>query len=344
MLVIEGVTVDKKVRMADIAQALGISVVSVSKGLAGKDGVSGEMRAKILATAKEMGYTSKQQALTKDSGSEPAYTKSKTIGILSADHFFDDNTFYSNLYRELLKKCTEVGDFAIMELITPHAEQECILPAIVTEKKVDALIFMGEFKRPYLKKVIQCGLPYLFLDFYDDNMKADCVVSDNQTGGYLLARHLLDKGYREIGYVGSVNATSSNMDRYLGMTKALLEAGIEPKQEWRLEDRDEKGIFIPFKLPEEMPRAFLCNCDEVAFNLVEFLSQKGYKIPEDIAITGYDDYRFSMLSRPPLTSYKVNVKEMAATAIKIIRRKLNNKAVKNPKNIVPGTLIVREST
>ena len=81
----------KRVRMADIAEKLGISIVSVSKGLAGKDGVSEEMREKILETAKEMGYLPPSKST--------AAQRSTNIGILVADRHFGDNTFYANLYR-----------------------------------------------------------------------------------------------------------------------------------------------------------------------------------------------------------------------------------------------------
>lgn len=89
----------KAVRMADIAQRLGISTVSVSKGLAGKEGVSAEMRAKIVATAEEMGY--QPPARTN------AHPGGESIGILVADRFFNENAFYSNLYRSVLKAAAE---------------------------------------------------------------------------------------------------------------------------------------------------------------------------------------------------------------------------------------------
>lgn len=326
----------KKVTMADIAQTLGISVVSVSKGLSGKEGVSEEMRGRILAKAKELGYN--------PAGGRRLPSQGRSIGILSADRFFDENTFYTHLYREILLQCTAHGDFAIMELVAPVCEHTPTLPTIVTEHKVDALIFMGQMDRAYLETVTRCGLPYLLLDFYDDTLDADCVLSDNLTGGYQLARHLLSQGYRELGFVGSVRATSSNMERYLGLVRALLEAGIVPKPEWLLEDRDEHGRFIPFRLPEVLPEAFLCSCDEVAFHLVQSLTERGLRVPEDIAVTGYDDYRYSTIGSPTLTTYRVNVSGMAQAAVRLIRRKLAGKPVRFPRNTVPGTLVIREST
>ena len=92
-----------------------------------------------------------------------------------------------------------------------------------------------------------------------------------------------------------------------------------------------------------MPNAFVCNCDEVAYNLVNCLKGLGYRIPEDIAVTGYDDFRFASLSRPKLTTYAINVSVMADAAAAILSRRIRNKSVDTPLCVVPGHLIVRES-
>lgn len=110
----------KAVRMADIAQRLGISTVSVSKGLAGKEGVSAEMRAKILAVAEEMGYQPPARAHTQPGG--------ESIGILVADRFFNENAFYSNLYRAVLKCAAEQDISVLMEIVLPQAEKAAICP------------------------------------------------------------------------------------------------------------------------------------------------------------------------------------------------------------------------
>lgn len=327
----------KSVRMADIAQRLGISIVSVSKGLSGKEGVSEEMRAKILETAREMGY--EMQSRT-DAPSAPG----QTIGILVADHFFNENAFYSALYRALLNCSTAAGCSCMLELVSSEAEKNCVMPTFLTNRKVDAIIFMGEISRRYISRAAASGLPFLLLDFYDETLSADSVLSDNMAGGYTMTEHLLSSGRKKIGFVGSINATSSIMDRYLGYCKALLRCGIEPRADWRLEDRDKEGRFIPFVLPDEMPEAFVCNCDEVAFNLVERLKREGYCVPQDVAVTGYDDYRFSTICTPQLTSYRVDVEGMAAAAIDHLRRQMNHKRVSAPTVLVPGAFVKRDST
>ena len=327
----------KAVRMADIAKKLGISIVSVSKGLSGKEGVSEEMRARILETAQEMGYIPPASAQPRSEGGE-------NIGIIVADRFFNDNAFYSKLYREVLTFSARQGFSVLMELVEPASESACSLPAFLTGRKVDGVIFMGEISRDYLRTAVATGIPYMLLDFYDHELDANAVLSDNVDGGYALCRHLLETGRTRIGFVGSITETSSIMDRYLGCCKALLMAGIAPRQDWRIEDRDKEGLFVPFALPEEMPEAFICSCDEVAYNLMERLQADGYRVPEDIAVAGYDDFRFSLMCRPQLTTYRVDIQTMAETAVMSLRRKMRGKRAVVPKAIVPGTFVRREST
>ncbi len=330
----------KAVRMADIAQRLGISIVSVSKGLSGKDGVSEEMRAQIIATAKEMGY---QMPAAKSKESGPS-GNGQIIGVLVADHFFNENTFYSNMYRGILQKCASKGISVAMEIVSLEAERGCIMPTLLVNHQVDALIFMGELDRTYLQKVIQSGLPYLLLDFYDDDRAVDCILSDNVSGAYQLTRHLLSVGRKKIAFVGSIGATSSIMDRYLGYTKALLRADITPCADWRLEDRDEDGLFLPFHLPKDMPDAFLCSCDEVAHNLIDYLQSQGYRVPEDVAVAGYDDFRYALLSEPQITTYHVDVESMAGAAVDQLSHKMAEPKAAPSTVIVPGKLILRKST
>ena len=93
-----------------------------------------------------------------------------------------------------------------------------------------------------------------------------------------------------------------------------------------------------------MPEAFVCSCDEVAYNLVETLRRKGVRVPEDVAVAGYDDFRYSTICDPPLTSYRVDVEGMAAAAVDQMRRKMAHKTSIATTVTVPGALVVREST
>lgn len=328
-----------KIRMADIAQRLGVSIVTVSKALSGKDGVSDAVRAKILETAKEMNYVPLR---TKPESKMLPVTGN--IGILIADHFFDTSSFYSDLYRQVVKSCNDLGYSALLELVSFAAEDGCILPAIIQGKKVDGIIFMGEISRDYMKAVIHCGLPYILLDFYDEDFDADSVTSDNVAGGYTLTSHLMQTGRTKIGFVGSKTATSSIMDRFLGYAKALIRAEIPLNKEWFLEDRDENGGLIPITLPKNMPQAFVCSYDKVAHNLIAQLKRDGYRVPEDVAVVGYDDMPLAQICTPPLTTYRVNTEDMGKIAVEQLVRRIKGKHITHGNIVIKGKFIRRQST
>lgn len=326
----------KPVRMADIAEKLNISVVSVSKALAGKPGVSEEMRAKVVALAHQMGYEGGRIY------TEPGRTGN--IGVLVSDRLFDESSFYSNLYRYLVLAGGSENFTSMLEIVPRETEWAASLPALVTGNKVDGLIFMGNLDQTYLQAVVNSGLPCVMLDFHQPGWGLDCVVSDNVEGGCALTEHLLGLGYREIGFVGNIRSTSSIMDRYLGYQRAMRTAGLVPREEWLLDDRDEKGNYLPIRLPEPLPRAFVCNCDDVAYNLVETLKQAGIDVPGQVAVCGYDDFRFATLCRPQLTTYRVDVELMAKTAVSRLVAKIRQEAGGTMRYTIPGQLVVRESS
>lgn len=330
---------NSKVRMADIAEKLGVSVVTVSKALSGKEGVGDTMRAKIIELARQMEYVPLR---TKPEARN--LPRTDNIGIIMADHFFDIGSFYSGLYRQVVKCCNERGYSALLELVSSEAEQSCTLPAIIQGKKVDGIIFMGEISRDYMRAVISSDLPYLLLDFYDDDMDADSITSDNVAGAYRLTTHLMQSGRTRIGFVGTKSATSSIMDRFLGYAKVLLRADIPINKDWILDDRDENGSLIPIQLPKDMPQAFVCSYDEVAYNLIALLKQQGYRVPEDVAVVGYDDTHLAQVCSPRLTTHRVNTEGMGKIAVDQLIRRISGKHITRGNIVVKGQFIRREST
>ena len=291
----------KPVRMADIAQKLNISVVSVSKALAGKPGVSEEMRARVVALAQQMGYE----------GVRPYVETGRTgnIGVLVADNLFSESSFYSDLYRRLVLAGGSEGFTSMLEIVSPQAEKSAQLPALVIGRKVDGLIFLGNLATPYLQSVVGSGLPCVLLDFHAQNMGVDCIVGDNIEGGCALTEHLL-----------------------------------LPREEWLLEDRDEAGNFISLTLPDTLPRAFVCSCDDVAYQLVETLRRAGVQVPQEVAVCGYDDFRFATLCQPQLTTYRVDVELMARTAVGRLAAKMRGEETPPMRYTIPGRLVVRQSS
>lgn len=327
---------NKSVTMKDIANKLDISIVSVSKALSGKDGVSEQVRRQIVETAREMGYEYSQEKKNNAA-------LHSNIGIIVADRFFNDNSFYSGMYRSILVKCAEAGFSGILEMVMPDDEKNCVMPNMITLDKVDGVIFMGEINHQYISEVAKTGLPFVMLDFYDDKLPGDSVVSDGIYGTYGLTTRLIEAGYKKLMFVGSVTATSSILDRYLGFCKALLRNGLPLDTGNAIPDRDSDGKFIELEIPSELPDAFVCNCDETAYHLAEKLKELGYSLPDDVSIVGFDDYRFATLCTPQLTTFHVDLDAMSSASFSLLLRKIRSKPYTKGRTIIGGEFVIRNS-
>lgn len=329
-----------KVRMADIAERVGVSTVTVHNALAGNKGVSDEMRQKILETAEQMGYQ-QQTAAAKRERSKGGM---RNIGVIISEKYLANyTTFYWKMYQELVLAATDKNCMAAVEILKREMEDGLILPRIQEEHTVDALIVMGEISRTYIHFMKKhTDIPIIFLDFYDKELADDAVITDNFYGMYLMTEYLFEQGFTKMAYVGSVKATSSIMDRYCGFYKAQLEHGCEVPKEWIIEDRDEKGS-MSIELPKEMPQAFVCNCDLAAGMVIMELEKQGYRVPEDVSVVGFDNYLYPGFPDKDITSYEVNIRSMAKVALEKALKQMKNSASGRGLSVVSGKIVEKGS-
>lgn len=333
----------KAVKLADIAERLSVSTVTVSKALSGQKGVSEEMRAKIKQLADEMGY--KQPSAHR----AEKVNRSYNIGVLIAERYLDKyDSFYWQMYQQVATKAVAKECFTLMEVVSAEMEQEKEFPKLVQEEKADGIIVIGRLFDSYLEFLNEyAGIPLIYLDFCDEKQNTDAVISDSYYGAYRLTNYLFDMGHRNIAYVGTLLATGSITDRYFGYTKSLLEHGMQVKDEWVMDDRDRETGRIDteniLKLPAEMPTAFVCNCDLTASYLIKMLQEAGYRVPEDISVAGYDNYLFPGLCDVAITTYEVDMKEMARRTIRMLMKKISGEPYRQGICIVEGHMVIKDS-
>ena len=324
----------KKPTMRDIARAVGTSAVTVSKAITGKPGMSDRLRAKILRKAEEMGYQYPGTA---------AAVQNLSIGVLIPDRYFHDESFYTVMYRMLIRKLSENGHFGLLELLSPEDENALRVPKLVETGRAQGLILLGEPSKAYYRMIPQTNVPLVFLDFYDAQGNADCVVGDNNYGAYRLTSHLIRRGHRDIGFVGDVRATGSIMDRFLGFYRAMLVNDLPVRNEWIVPDRQENGEMRIPELPAKLPTAFVCNCDLAAKLLIEALNARGLRVPEDVSVTGYDDYTGGTEVTPPLSTFRVDMENMVDLAVKNMTERCSGTERPFRRTVVSGQPVYRAS-
>src|SRR5690625_5234875 len=328
----------KNITMRDIADKLKVSSVTVSKALNDKDGVGEDLRAKIKEVADEMGYRINAAAKSMRDG------QSYNIGVIIPERFAGlAQSFYLQMYQYISMGLEKYNYSGIMHLLTSDDEENNQLPKIYYEKKVDGFIVLGQTNKKYLKTIKSTNVPIVFLDFYDEYDDVDSVITDNFFGAYELTNYLIRQGHEEIGFIGNLYSTSSIKDLFLGYFKSILVYNIKIDQKSIVDDRDEKGAYIEIDLPRKLPSAFVCNCDQVAHNLIRKLKETGYNVPEDCSVVGFDNDIYATITEPNLTTVEVDVEEMANTAVRFIVEKLKDPTISNGRVSVKGNIIYRDS-
>ena len=333
----------KAVKLADIAERVGVSTVTVSKALSGQKGVSEEVREKIRSIAEDLGY--QQPSAVRKSQNH----KNFNIGILISERFLVKyESFYWQMYQAVATRATAEECFTMLEVIGKAEEESSRMPKLVQERKVDGIIVIGKMMDAYLQHLnTEAGIPVIYLDYYNGREASDSVISNSYYGTYELTYYLYRMGHRKIAYVGTLLAMESITDRYFGYQKALLELGLEQKKGWVLDDRHietgEIDTVNMLQIPKDMPTAFVCNCDLTASFLIKKLKDNGYRVLEDISVVGFDNYLYPGLSDIQITTYEVDLKEMAKKAVYNMISKISNENYKPGIHIVEGHMVLKES-
>lgn len=327
----------KDVTLADIASAVGVSTVAVSKALSGKPGVSEELRDRIKAVADEMGYVAKAAVKTSTS-------LTGNIGVVIPENYYGDaGTFYGRLYEQVVRALYQNDYFGILELLTKEDELMGKIPKVMADGKVDGLIFLGSLKENYIRKMVeQSGISTFFLDTYISDVTFDAVISDGYYGTYQLTSYLIRKGHRKIGFVGSVDDTSSIADRYWGYRRSLRENRITFQPEWEMPDRDIVLYDKILDAPGDMD-AFVCNSDYTARALIQNFEDAGYRIPEDVSVVGFDNFLPAGMEQDRITSYEVDIERMAMICVKSLIKKIEKKPYTRGIQIVTGKIVEKKT-
>lgn len=331
----------EKIRLSDIAEKLGISTVTVSKALSNKEGVGNDLRIKIKELAEEMGYKSKKNI--------PYQSNSKitgNIGIIIPTKFFSpSSSFYWYIFNHLSTELLKHNYYTIMELISQEDEETLKIPRILQDQKVDGVIILGQISNDYIDNLQRQYSNFILLDFYTSDMNLDCVSNDDYYCSYMLTSYVIDQGHKNLRFVGNFDATTSIRDRYMGFLKACLENNIITTTDKIILDRTKEGLMIPLQLPpeNEMPTAFICNCDETAAVLINELAKKGYSVPDDISVTGFDNFVSKNIPSVELTTAYIRPEDTATVAVDLILKKITQQPYIKGRHLVSGSILIRKS-
>jgi len=321
----------KPVRIRSIAEACGLSVAAVSRALKGQPGLKEETRQRVIAVAEEMGYD-----FTRLRGEKIK----RVLFLLHRQHDIARALpFYSLLLLGVEDHCRERGIAMSFLSIGPgdNVEEQIAL------HHPDALICAGYFESALIMAVQRIQLPMVLVDLWAPDVP--CVNIDNYQGGYLATRHLIDAGRKRIAFLASTATHYSIRQREKGYRQALYEAQMMMPPAYDviaspLVDTSQSltaAMNELLSLPEPPDAIFAYN-DVTAIAAIALCEQRGFRVPEDIAIVGFDNIDPAAWCRPALTTVNVDKHLLGYRAVGLLLE-----GATQADEMLPVTLMVRKS-
>jgi LacI family transcriptional regulator len=313
----------------DIARQAGVAPSVVSRALNQKYGVKETTRKLILKIADEVNYYPNAAARSL------VTRKTETIGILMADI---SQPYYSQIIKGMEYAASRAGYTLLFSNSFESLEHGQVFRKMVDAERVDGLIIVGSNikDKNFVPLLIKREVPFVLVErnFFDP--RVNCIWIDNIKGSYLATQYLIEKGHRRIAHISGNMDFQVALDRLEGYKKALYDHQLPFSEElvatgkflWQDGYAAMKEL-LGYK--PECTAVFAAN-DTTAYGAMQALHEAGIRVPDDVAIIGYDDLEFSALTNPPLTTirqprYELGLKALE-TLIKILRRESSNIAMK----------------
>ncbi len=324
----------KKVTIRDIAREAGVSPSTVSRVINESAPVNKELKEKVLEAIKKLGYSPNPIARSLRKG----YTN--TVGFLVPDI---TNPFFSHTIKGA-EDFFKDKDISLIVCSSNHdiKEEERLLQTLFS-KKIDGLLFIGSGGQNKVLEHFLYDLKIVFVDRIYENLSSFYVTSNNYNGMKELVNYLVKIGHKSFVFLNGEKDTYSASERLRGFLEALKEHGIKEYQVFFGKFTYESGFSLTKKL-KKIPDAVVCGNDLMAYGAIDALEEMGYKVPDDVSVTGFDDIPFSKHYKPSITTVKQPFHEMGYEAAKMLYKLMKGR-IKRPKGIVLETeLIIREST
>ncbi|ONN27498.1 LacI family transcriptional regulator [Thermosipho affectus] len=318
----------------EVAKKAGVSISTVSRVLNNSAPVSEELEKRVKKAIEELGYYPSSIAKGLRKG------RTGTIGFILPDI---TNPFFANIVRGAEDYLRKKGYNLILCNSDQDRKQETELLKILISKHIDGLLFTGTgSSNPLLVEKIRKGLKVVFLDRIFEEINSSYVIVDNKIGMNLLLDYLIDVGHRNFIFINGNKETFSAKIRYEVFAERARTEKLEFKHYFTEFSYD--AGYKKAKRLKGLPDVILCGNDLIAYGVIEALEEKGYKVPEDVSVTGFDDIPFSKHFKPPLTTVYQPMYEMGRKSAKLLLEIIEEKKVSNKGIVLLPKLVIREST
>ncbi len=325
----------------DVAKKCGYSKATVSRAYTEPNSVSEKAKMKIYAAAKSLNYT--PNAIAR------AMVRQRTENIAFIIHEKQSpavlNPFYSPILEAVMRESAR-RNYSVFVI----TNQDVQLPNgdLYIKKQMDGVIFVGEASSKMIGSLREQKIPVVLLNNYLDMENLLCITTSHYEGAVSAVNHLCDRGHRSIALLAGRFSPQVNEARYKGYFDTLSRRGLkaDPRYILDIEPTLEAGEQAMRNLlqQEDRPTAVFCTNDTVAAGAMKAVIRAGLRIPEDMAVVGFDDSTVSHIVEPELTTVRIDMDLMGKLAAEKLFDLIEGAPPAETKIEIPTELIVRKSS
>lgn len=329
------------VSIRDVARRAGVSVGTVSNVLNHSEKVAASSVERVHAAIAELGYVRNDAARLLRAG------RSSTVGLVVLDI---RNPFFSDIARGAELAAAELGLSVLLGNSNEDTTREAGYLDLFEEQRVRGVL-ISPYREigPRLAQLRDRGTPAVLVDRRSSDPRFSSVSVDDEVGGHLAATHLIETGRRRIAYVGGPLDMRQISDRLHGARLAAETAGLAIEVlgagASTVATGREAGLAIAARPASERPDAVFAANDMVALGVLQGLvADRTVRVPDDIAIVGFDDIDFAASAAVPLSSVRQPREEMGETALRILAEEADDPSLAPRQVVFAPELVVRESS
>ncbi len=325
--------------LKDVARRAGVSVATAARVLGGYGYASPRTRERVLRAARQLDYT--PNALAR------GMVKKRThaVGVIVSDNA---NPFFAAVVRGVEDVLRRHGYAVILCNSDENPEKEDLYLRVLREKQVDGLLLAPSGQAgPQLRRWLRAGLPLVLVDRRLEGVRADAAVVDNVEGARTAVSHLISLGHRRIGIISGPARVFTGRERLAGYLAALEAAGLRPDPALIREGdfKQDSGYrlareFLEMKRP---PTALFVANNLMTVGAMLALKEAGVRIPQELAVVGFDDMDWAPILTPALTAVAQPAYALGTSAATLLMQRLEDPARPVQEVVLKTHLVVRES-
>lgn len=329
-----------KVKIKDIAKMANVSIATVSRVINNSKPVNEDVRKRVLEAIKQTNYRSHVIGIDSSKSTTPL------IGVIipqNSNSILDD-------FNIGIRDLAELYGYDILVGLTDGTvESELHYLNLFQQIGTEGYIYVGTVpSKEHLEIIQRSASPCVLVGQQSQMDSIPSVHLDNVTASYEAVTYLIQKGHRKIAMIRASGDTSVGGDRYRGYEQALIDAGITLREEWIVESgmsfEDGMKAMRSILNSGELPTAVFCSTDWMAVGAMNGLTDHGLRVPEDVAVFGFDNSFIASIVRPQLSSVEYSGTEIGMTATRTLIKLIKGETAVPHHTNVAHYLTIREST